>query len=238
MNAIFREDRTLPPVELLMQIWGKTMAKRFRIRQLIDKSVVPGRVYTPCVAKWFRLERAAANSFTAQPSEVWSGAAQDRLSQETFPVNIDEENGRVYACKCGQFQTVQLPCRHAIAYILEFTNWRLDKFAQDWRRMPAWRGTYTQNLPPINFSLVEQTALLEDLVFTEEDPEVVAPIEVVPVLGRRRTLRMEAGLVQRRGQNPPGQHRRVNHCSECGQAGHKKSNRARCPLFRYRPYDA
>lgn len=86
----------------------------------------------------------------------------------------------------------------------------------------------------VNFNAVQQQALLEEVEFTEENPQIVAGVQEEMVLGRRQPRNMQAGHVQRRAQpHDQGFVRRVYRCGACGEPGHKKNGRT-CPRFPYR----
>ncbi|XP_077251997.1 uncharacterized protein LOC143891282 [Tasmannia lanceolata] len=205
-NAVLKDARKLP-------IAAAVELTRFKSSEYIQKRQAMGLQWeTKCThyaEKHLGLAREQGRGYTAYRVGVHKFEVRSRDHHDV--VNLLQQT-----CTCHEFQTLGLPCGHAMAAIA-ITDFDEYDYCHKWFRIEMYRETYCEVLHPT-----------VDRTHWELPPEplqtVLPPIAKRPP-GRPRTRRSDRELQS-------GVHRK---CTICGKLGHNKRTCREPPMERQLP---
>ncbi|XP_077215579.1 uncharacterized protein LOC143850199 [Tasmannia lanceolata] len=205
-NAVLKDAKKLP-------IAAAVELTRFKSSEYIQKRQAMGLQWeTKCThyaEKHLGLAREQGRGYTAYRVGVHEFEVRSRDHHDV--VNLLQQT-----CTCREFQTLGLPCEHAMAAIA-ITDFDEYDYCHKWFRIEMYRETYCEVLHPT----VDRTQW-------ELPPEplqtVLPPIAKRPP-GRPRTRRSDRELQS-------GVHRK---CTICGKLGHNKRTCREPPMERQLP---
>lgn len=217
-NNVFKQDRELPILDLLNNIWHYTMNQRFMRYQQASK------------------EKSLITEFAYQillTSQSWAHANTVEISSLTSGI-ITQSNKKTYlidmllrTCTCGHFSANGIPCGHAFSFIQKIypssrtalSTITPQDYVPYFFTVLAWRETYQCNLSPICINALSHTA------------ELLPPPDKTP-RGRpkvkrftttyRKTAVAQAKLAGAGSEVPPEKGVGSQACRQCGKYGHNR----------------
>lgn len=187
-NKALTSEWELSVLDLLSEIWNKTMIERFkRFTEACNKS--HQQTHTKfCIQKLLQSQQWATQNRVAMSSNTLGIVTQ--LNGKEFEVNLDQR-----VCSCGHFLENGIPCGHAFTCIFAIGK-RPRQYVPDHFTIETWKNTYLTNLSPISLEHLNQ------YVEEECDPPVQqrAPMDRPPMLrkipGYQRKKAAQAALNQ------------------------------------------
>lgn len=141
-NKSLKSERELSILNLLHEIWNKTMAERYQRYTDACRMSVHQTHTDFCLQKLLQ-------------SQQWASRNRALMSSQTKGV-VTQINGRTYevdlvarVCECGHFQKNGIPCGHAFSCIFAIGR-RPREYVPEYFTMEAWKNTYLLNLAPIS----------------------------------------------------------------------------------------
>ncbi|XP_077212634.1 uncharacterized protein LOC143847589 isoform X2 [Tasmannia lanceolata] len=191
-NAILKEARGLPIVALVEHTRSK-ISNFFQLRRKVGQTWT--KHLTSYGEKHVQLAAEIGRKYTIYPCGIY--AFEVRSVEQKDVVDLEART-----CSCGVFQTMGLPCAHAMAAI---SNRMLDPydFCQSWFFAEKYRDTYEETIYPTL-----------DRAQWEPSPHPL-PL-VLPPLARRTTGRPKTSTEKELTLKPH------NKCKQCGEFGHNK----------------
>ena len=144
LNSVLRDTRELSLIDLLSDIWHRTMATRFERYEAACK-IPPVQTFTPYAYSILQEQRSRALRNLPSFSDR-SRALVVTLEGRVYTVDLVART-----CTCLDYQKTNLPCRHAIACILHLGD-RLDHHIPAEYSVGIWKDTYSRNLQPVSYS--------------------------------------------------------------------------------------
>ncbi|XP_077221933.1 uncharacterized protein LOC143855745 [Tasmannia lanceolata] len=205
-NAVLKDARKLP-------IAATVELTHFKSSEYIQKRQAMGH-------EWETKCTHYAEKHLGVAREQGRGYDAYRVGVHEFEVRSRDHHDVVdllqQTCTCREFQTLGLPCRHAMAAIA-ITDFDEYDYCQKWFRIEMYRETYAEVLHPT----VDRTQL-------EVPPE---PLNIVlPPIAKRPPRRPRTRRSDRELQS--GMHRK---CTICEKLGHNKRTCREPPMERQLP---
>lgn len=215
-NNFLKFDREMSILDMLNEIWHKTMDLRYK-RYLAACNTDLGQRYTDfamkailCSREWSK--RNIVRIATRHLAEVIQG------NDKSYTVNLGQKT-----CSCSHFQQNDIPCGHAYSFILAL-NCAPRDFMPTVFLITTWKNTYSQNIQPISLAEVDEIQAEHHF---NPGPICHPPLKLRSAQGRPRNHRLVRGAQRKqtaRAQavlnleaGPPERGRGSQQCSRCAQ---------------------
>jgi len=226
MNKVLKQERELPILDLLNEIWLYTMnqrAERYQTACLKDHQ----QNWSDFALGQLTISRAWTRRNTVNMANDTSFIVQ-QINNKQFIVNLQTRT-----CTCGPYQENGIPCGHALSSIHHLGH-LANTYISDSFSILTLKHTYSSNFNPIILADIDSLNLNPQPV----PPPCLSPTKLRPKFGRPKLARAtrpsyRTRIAQARteialqdaAERPPGKQA----CQNSGQPGH---NRRMCQALR------
>jgi len=220
-NNFLKFDRGMSILDMLNEIWYKTMDLRYK-RYLAACNTDQGQRYTDFAVKAILGSREWSKRNIVR-IVTWNLAEVIQGNNKSYAVNLGQKT-----CSCSHFQQNDILCGHAYSFILVL-NCAPRDFMPTIFLITTWKNTYRQNIQQI--TLVEVDEILAEHDFNP-GPLCHPPQKLRLAQGRLRNQRLvwavrrkqtaRAQAVLNLEAVPRERGRRSQQCSRCTQWGHNR----------------
>jgi MULE transposase domain/SWIM zinc finger len=203
--SVFRSQKHLPTLQLLMYVERYVLQKRYEMVSQIMEST---KLVVEKASKLIQNESIIATHFTCFQTDILNGTVQETSNTETRIYSVDIST---LCCTCHRFQELGIPCRHAIKFLTSSLHQNPESYCN-----PIYNVSYLQRMYAGDIGHTSMVTTMDHL--HEIGHYGIEPPTREEQRGRKRTKRIESQSknYQRNSSN------RVVVCPLCKKTGHYK----------------